>query len=217
MATLPRMRLKALSQGRGDGQGFAVPLAAQFAARINERDWEDFAFDPTQLANGMRDLVDALRPDGIPVTLPEFLTGGPLDLASSEHLRVAVEATDRLRASLGDRVALVACLPDAEAFLGGAATLIDVAKAFLAAGADAIVVLDPVGASTSVPLTSLANIARFHQALALGCDPGQGLARVERIPLIAPRRAAGVAITENDVPRAVDLDVLEEWVDAVRG
>ena len=38
MGTLPRMRLKALSQGHNDGHGFAVPLAARFAARINECD-----------------------------------------------------------------------------------------------------------------------------------------------------------------------------------
>lgn len=213
---MPRQRLKALSQGRGDGQGIAIPLAAQFAARINERDWDDFTFDPTQLANGLRDLVDAVRPDGVQVTLPEALTGTDLDLQSSEHLQVALEATARLRSSMGDRAALLACLPDAPAFTAGSTALIEVAKAFLAAGADAIMILATPGAQPQ-PLTPLANIARFHQAVALSADPQHGLTRFDEIPLRAPHPTDGIAVTEVNLPRDIDLDTLERWVRAVRG
>jgi len=216
MTIQPRQRLKTMSQGRGDGRGFAVPFAARFAARINERDWEDFAFDPTQLANGLRDLVDALSPDGIPVTIPEFLAEGSLEPSSREHLRAAVEATARLRASMGDRVGLLACLPDPSSFSGGSTALVEVAKAFLAAGADGILVMEPTADAQSEPLTSLANIARFHQAVALGTDARQALTQVTQIPLAAPRRADGVAVTETDLPRDIDLNILEEWLHTVR-
>jgi hypothetical protein len=217
LTTPPRARLKALAQGISDGHGFAVPLAARFAARIQERDWDDFAHDPTQLANGLRDLIDALAPDGIPVTIPGLLTGKDLNLAASEHVRVSLEATARLRSSMGDRVALVACLPDSGSVVGGADSLITVSKEFLAAGADVILVLDVSAGTVPESLTSLGNIARFHQSLALGCDSRQGLAAVERIALTAPRKANGVAVTDIEIPRNVDLDVLEDWVDAVRG
>ena len=46
----------------------------------------------------------------------------------------------------------------------GADGVLAAAKEFLAAGADAIVVLG----AASGPLSTLANVARFHQALALG-------------------------------------------------
>lgn len=216
MTQAPRQRVKALSQGRGDGRGIAIPLAARFAARINERDWEDFTFDPTQLANGLRDLVDAIAPDGVQITLPDALTGADLDLQSCEHLRVAVEATSRLRVSMGDRIALLACLPDSTSFRGGSATLVDVTKAFLAAGADAILVLDPVAGAQPEPVPSLANIARFHQGIALGVDARLGLPCVDQIPLVTPRAAAGIAVTETDLPRDVDLELLEQWIDTVR-
>jgi hypothetical protein len=212
----PRARVKALAQGRGDGRGIAIPLAGQVAARINERDWEDFIFDPTQLANGLRDLVDAVSPDGVQVTLPEALSGSGLSLQSCEHLRVALEATRRLRSSMGQRVALLACLPWAGSFSGGAATLTEVTKEFLAAGADVIYVLEP-SSEHPEPLSALANMARFHQAVAVSTDSRLSLAPVSQIPLTAPRRADGVAITETELPRDIDLPLLEEWIDAVRG
>ncbi|MBP1823265.1 hypothetical protein [Mycobacterium sp. OAE908] len=212
----PRARVKALAQGRSDGRGIAIPLAGQFAARINERDWEDFIFDPTQLANGLRDLVDAVSPDGVQVTIPEALTEPGLNLQSCEHLQVALEATRRLRSSMGERVALLACLPSATSFSGGAATLTEVTKEFLAAGADVIYVLEP-NSENPEPLSALANIARFHQAVAVSTDSRLALAPVSQIPLTAPCRADGVAVTETKLPRDIDLHLLEEWIDAVRG
>ena len=211
----PRARVRALAQGRGDGGGIAVPLAMRLAARIQERDWEDFTCDPTQLANGLRDLVDACGPDGVPVCSPDVLLAGGTDLTGSEQGRAALEATRRLRTSMGERVALVACLPGPGALPGGHDALLDVGKAFLAAGADVVVVLGhhlDVGA-----LSTLANVARFHSALALGCCQTLGLPLVSRVPLGAPRATTGVVLTSTDLPRETDVSQLEDWVDAVRG
>ncbi len=210
----PRARVRALLHQQDDGRGIAVPRAHALAARIQERDWDDFTCDPTQLANGLRDLVDAVQPDGIAVCLPDVLLAGGADPLASEQGRAAVEATRRLKVSMGERVALVACLPGPAALSGGADTLLEVGKAFLAAGADALVVL---GQDETASLSTLANIARFHQAVAVGAPAGLGLPPVDLIPLDAPRRSNGLALTSTDLPRDTDVSELEDWVDAVRG
>lgn len=210
---MSRTRVRALAQRRGDGRGIAVPLAHRLAARIQERDWKEFTRDPTQLANGLRDLADAVAPDGLAVCLPDVLLEGGADLLGSEQGTAAVEATRRLRASMGDRIALAACLPGPAEITGGADGLLAAAKEFLAAGADAIVVLG--GPSGS--LSTLANVARFHQALALGDDAAHGLPVVERRALAAPSPAAGLVLTDVHLARDADVSELEDWVDAVRG
>jgi hypothetical protein len=209
----PRQRMRALAQRRGDGRGIAVPLAHRLAARIQERNWEDFTCDPTQLANGLRDLVDAVAPDGLAVCLPDVLLEGGADLLGCEQGAAAVEATHRLRASMGDRVALVACLPGPADVTGGAEGVLTAAKEFLAAGADAIVVLGAPAGS----LSTLANVARFHQAVALGDDEAHGLPVVERRPLDEPAPAKGVVLTDVHLARDTDVSELEDWVAAVRG
>jgi hypothetical protein len=141
-----------------------------------------------------------------------LLEGGP-DLLAAQQGPAAVEATRRLRASLGDRVALVACLPGPADIRGGTDGVLAAAKEFLAAGADAIVVL---GAPTG-SLTTLANVARFHQALALGDDQAHGLPLVERCSLTQPRPAVGLVLTDVHLARETDVSELEDWVDAVRG
>jgi hypothetical protein len=210
---MSRARVRALAQRRGDGRGIAVPLAHRLAARIQERDWEDFTRDPTQLANGLRDLTDAVGPDGLPVCLPDVLLEGGADVLASEQGAAAVEATRRLRASLGDRVALVACLPGPGEVDGGTGGVLAAAKEFLAAGADAIVVLGSAAGS----LATLANVARFHQALALGDEEAHGLPLVERRPLDQPSPAAGLVLTDVHLARDTDVSELEDWVVAVRG
>lgn len=198
-----RQRFQALAQGRGDGRGIAVPLALAPAARIQERDWEDFTEDPTELANGLRDLHQAVAPDGLVVSLPELLVEQGL---IGPHAVAAVEATRRLRASLGDQAALVAALPGPEDFPPDA--LLDLGKEFLAAGVDLLLVFgeDPTGR-----LATLANVARFHQAVVVFA------ADTTRPPLDAPAAAAGVVLTDDWLARETDLSVLEDWVDAVRG
>lgn len=210
----PRQRVQALALGRPDGHGIAVPLAMQVAARIQERDWEDFTCDPTQLANGLRDLVDACGPDGVTVTTPEVLLDAA-DPVGGIEVQTALEATFRLRSSMGDRVALVACLPGPSALPRGGDDVLELGKAFLGAGADAIVVLEHHGDTSA--LATLANVARFHQAAALGCCESHGLPVIDRVPLTEPRPATALVMTTDTLPRDTDVSVLEDWVAGVRG
>jgi hypothetical protein len=205
--------VRALAQRRGDGRGVAVPLAHRLAARIQERDWADFTCDPTQLANGLRDLADAVAPDGLAVCLPDVLLAGGADVLAGEQGVAAVEATRRLRASMADRVALIACLPGPAHVDGGAAGVLAAAKEFLSAGADGIVVLGTPAGS----LSTLANVARFHQAVAYGDDVRHGLPVVERRPLRQPAPGAGLVVTDVHLPRETDVSDLADWVVAVRG
>jgi hypothetical protein len=209
----PRQRVRALAQRRGDDRGIAVPLAHRLAARIQERDWEDFTCDPTQLANGLRDLADAVGPDGLAVCLPDVLLEGGPDLRAGDQGMAAVEATRRLRASMGDRMALVACLPGPAEVEGGTDGVLAAAKEFLAAGANAIVVLGAPAGS----LSTLANVSRFHQAVALGDDAAHGLPVVERRALNKPTPGVGVVLTSEHLARETDVSELEDWVAAVRG
>lgn len=209
------------------GEGtVAVPLALALAARIAEREWPVFLTDPTQLANGIRDLVDSVNPDGVPVSsddalLEEAAAGmgspGPHGLASQEAAR-------RLRLSLGDRVALVGVLPGpgriaaATQHSGPAAAEIVQAlgEGLLTAGVDVLLVCDE-GEETA-PLTTLANIARFHQAVALAAgEPSSGLPLANAVPLEQPVASTGVVVTDGHLERDIDFTLLEEWLDEVHG
>jgi hypothetical protein len=215
-ATLPpRRRLQALARPGAVGAAVGVPLALALAARIQERDWGAFTTDPTQLANGLRDLVDACAPDAVPVVTPDVLTAhGAPDPGGSE-VAAALEATRRLRATMGDRLALVAVLPGPGAF-GGAEAFITLGKAFLGAGVDALVLLEHHAEPAA--LSTLANVARFHQAAAFGCCAEQGgLPVVERLGLTEPRAGVGLVLTDESLPRDTDVTALQDWVVAVRG
>lgn len=214
----PRARVRALLQGQGDGRGIAVPQAHRLAARIQERDWDEFSCDPTQLANGLRDLADAINPDGVAVCLPDVLLEGGRDILTSEQGQAALEATRRLKASMGERVALVACLPGPSLLDSGIDGLLEAGKAFLAAGVHALVILgDDADDGQSVSLSTLANIARFHQAPTVGVPASLGLPAVELVPFDAPHPASGLVLTETHLPRETDVSELEDWVDTVRG
>ena len=209
------------------GEGtVAVPLALAPAARIAERDWEGFLTDPTQLANGLRDLIDAVNPDAVPLTSDDRLLTETTAVAGSPgpHLQAAQEAARRLRQTLGDRVALVGVLPGPARVaaathhdLPAAAELVQtMGESLLAAGADVLLIRDE-GESDAV-LSTLANIARFHRALALAVgQPTHGLPEVTRVPLQAPSPATGVVVTDQQLPRALDFTLLEDWLDGVHG
>ena len=207
-----RVRLQALARpGGGDGRAVVVPRAIEVGARVQERDLALMATDPTQLANGLRDLVDACHPDGIPVVTPELLAHGPAAGPDGPAAAAAIEATRRLRSSLGDATALVAFIPDQ-----GADGTLAMGKAFLGAGADAIVVV--AGGGPSSDLRTLANVARFHRALALALGEVTGLDPVTAVGFDDPRPAgAGLVTTAEDLPRDTDIAELADWVDAVRG
>jgi hypothetical protein len=206
----------------------AVPLALHVSARIAERDPEDFLYDPTQLANALRDLIEAVGPDGVPVSDPSVLMDGcrsASDVLASQQLGVALEAGQRLRASYADAIALVAVLPGPAALaarLGADRAAVNLAlvglgQEFLGAGADVIVVHDD-REMPGVSLTTLSNVAGFHQAVALSHGAERyGLAATTVVCLASPRAATGVVVTEAFLPRDTDIALLSDWITAVRG
>lgn len=209
------------------GEGtLAVPLALAPAARIAERDWNGFLTDPTQLANGIRDLVDAVSPDGVPVSSDDaLLEEAAAGLgAHGPHGLACQEATRRLRQSLGDRIALVGVLPGPARVAAAtqhdgpaAAELVQsLGEGLLAAGADVLIVHDE--GEEAAPLTTLANIARFHRAMALATgEPSSGLPLAASVPLENPAPSAGVVVTDGQLARDIDFTLLEDWLDDVHG
>jgi hypothetical protein len=222
-----RSLVRGVATGQAAGTA-AVPLALHVSARIAERDAEDFVYDATQLANALRDLANAIDPDGLPVCDPEVLLDGcqtTADIAGSRQLKTAVEATRRLRATFGDGIALVAVLPGPAMIAGrtGAAataateTVLSLGKEFLAAGADLLIVQD-VDEAPAGGLTTLANVARFHQAAALSNGGSRyGLPGTVPVGLEAPDSVPGVVVTPGTLARDTDIAVLRDWVTAVRG
>ena len=184
--TPPRVRARAIAAGRGGRHTLAVPLAMRLAARIGERPWDDFLGDPTQLANGLNDLVEAVRPCGVPVTMPTVLA----EDGSGGRVEAALEATRRLRATVGDDAVLVAVLPAAHP------DLIQLVGDFLRAGIDGVVLAGdaPTGAARTV-----ANMARFHRAMA-HCLGGGDLPAVDTVRLDAPAPATGLVLTAGRSP-----------------
>ena len=228
----PRSVARSLAAGQPGGT-LAIPRALHVSARIAERDAEDFVCDATQLANALRDLIEAVGPDGVPVTDAGVLLAGCAgagSLLASEQLAAALEATGRLRASYGDAIVLAAVLPGPAAIAtaagaagpagaGAAAAdpVLTLGREFLAAGADVLIVHDE-GELAGTPLGTLANIARFHQALALALPAGRyGLPAVAACGLRSPAHVPGVAVTSESLARDTDLAVLRDWVTAVRG
>ena len=227
----PRAVARSLAAGQPGGT-LAVPLALHVSARIAERDAEDFVYDATQLANALRDLVEAVGPDGVPVTDPAVLLAGCTSAESilaSGQLKVALEATRRLRAAYGDAIALAAVLPGPATIAGlagsaetarvsavAADVVIGLGREFLAAGVDVIIVQD----HEELPATSLAtlaNVARFHRALALSHTIARyGLPPTAPQDLHSPGHVPGVAVTPESLTRDTDIAVLRDWVAAVR-
>jgi hypothetical protein len=222
----PRAIVRGFVAGRWDGV-LAAPLALHVAARIAERDPEGFVYDPTQLANALRDLVDAVQPDAVVVTDSEILAAGirTADGATStEVVKVALEGTRRLRSTYGDAVALAAIMPSPETLSAtlriDAAVAVDivlcVGKEFLGAGADVVIVDDALEAS-GASLGTLANIARFHQALAVShATPRYGLPATTVVDLGTPSPATGLVSTSGQLPRDTDISQLRDWVESVR-
>ncbi len=204
--TLPaRQRAQAIASRRGGLHTLAVPLAPRLAARIAERPWEAFLTDPTQLANGLGDLLEAVRPDGIAVTIPSMAE-------VDGHLPAAVEATGRLRTVAGDGAALVAVLDASDP------GLLDLVKKFLGAGIDGIVLDGSVGEVPADTARTLGNVTRFHRAMVHGIGTGAGgLPGAEVVPLDAPVAKTGLVLTDGECPHDTDVPALADWVATVRG
>ncbi len=213
----------------GAGHVIAVPLALPVAGRIQERDPEEFVLDPTQLANALRDLVEALQPDGVPVTSPEVLLRdctSASSVVSGYPVAVAIEATKRLRQSMGDLVALVAHIPGpsdlAEHCGADPQDAVDcvtvLGKSFVDAGADVVLVEDVEHEMSGVSLSTLRNIAQFHQAMVFSRAQGRyGLPYAAAVPLANPLPGKGFTVTEGELPRSSDIGVLRGWVLTVQG
>lgn len=201
----PRARAQAVAAGRGGQHTLAVPLAPRLAARIAERPLAAFFTDPTQLANGLRDLLDAVRPDGLAVTVPDVLAAD-----TGPRLDCALEATRRLRATVQDDAVLIAVLAADDARPHDP---VDIARRFLDAGVDGIVLAGTVAAAAA---RTIGNVCRFHRAMAHALD-GPGLPRAEVVPLAQPRPAVGLVLTDGEVPADTAVPLVQDWVDAVRG
>lgn len=232
MTLTPRARAQAIATRRGGRHTLAVPLALRLAARIQERPLDDFFTDPTQLANGLNDLLDAIGPDGLVVTDPAVLADEVASvpaagLPSSVRTGTALEATRRLKSTVGDTAVLVAVLPGpatiAEArgdVRAGGEIAEALGKAFLGAGIDVIVFSEPENmpfGDFEPSLRTIANMARFHRALTYLA--GAKVSFVDApavVPLEDPRPAEGLVLTEEDLPTDTDITAVQDWVAAIR-
>lgn len=197
-----------MATGRDGRTTLAVPLALRLAARIQERPIEQFRSDPTQLANGLRDLLDAVAPDGVAVTLAAVLAPEVDGGLNGPRTECALEATRRLRATVGDSAVLLAGLPASPG-----AVLLDAARRFITAGVD-VLLLD--SASTAASSRTILNIARFHRVVAASREPAAGFTVPQVIGLDTARPEAGLVITPDDVPEQSSVVEVQGWVRAVR-
>jgi hypothetical protein len=228
----PRKRAQAMAQGRGASERLIVPLALAVAAQISARPLEEFFHDPTQLANGLLELQRAIAADGITVAL-----GGDLERASASELELAaltapgtrvaaaLEATRRLRATLGDGVALLAGLSGpaqlAQDFGRDVAhagvVFAGLVKEFCVAGADIVLCLEPPtlqpAAAWLEALNTAGNIARFHRALPCLWGVAGPYPTPVAIELNAPVAVAtGLITTAAEVPANASIETLRAWV-----
>jgi hypothetical protein len=201
----PRARAQAIAARRGGRHTLAVPLAPRLAAKIAERPWEDFLHDPTQLANGLHDFLESVRPDGVAVTLPSILAAD----ADGVLRDTALEATRRLRSTVGDGAVLLAVLPGADS------GLVDLVKEFLDAGVDGVVLEGDAPADVA---RTVGNVSRFHRTMAHVLGAGaSGLPGAELVPLDTPVAKTGLVLTDGEVPSGTTIPTVQDWVAAVRG
>ena len=231
MTLPPRARARAMAARGGGQHALAVPLALRLAARIQERPLDGYFTEPTQLANGLRDFLQAVAPDGLVLTDPDVLAGDVTAahreaLPAAPRVSAALEAARRLRGTVGDSAVLVACLPGPAAVAGlragrsDAAEVVQaLAKEFLGAGADVILLAEKDGAAADeVTLRTIANMARFHRALTYlsgataACMPAPAV-----VPLDRPAPAHGLVVTDRDLPPDTSITAVQTWLAGVRG
>jgi hypothetical protein len=156
-----RKRAKLLLRGRPVDAPLLCPLAVTQAAEIDARPVPQFLADPTRLCTGLRALSEVLA-TGVIVT-----ADGRRELLTDDaQAAAAVEATRRLSVTAGDD-AIAAALPGPSR----GDDLLPLARAFLEAGANLLLLVEeqplPAGSGPSwrAAATTVANVARFHQAL----------------------------------------------------
>ncbi len=198
MPALPaRSRAKLLARHGRVSPALVCPLVLVQAAEIEALSQERFLTDATKLANGLRALREAFGHDVIVTAAADDLAaaaaraGAPAQQASAQqavqHPRVAaaVEATRRLAVTADEAALAVAlCGParlaaqlgrspaDEAALEACGAVLLTLAKAFLEAGANLLLLVEaePLSMASAggwrSAATPLVNVARFHQVAA---------------------------------------------------
>jgi len=193
-----RSRARLLARHGRVSPTLVCPLVLVQAAEIEALSAERFLTDATKLANGLRALREAFGHDVIVTAAADDLAAtaaGDLTAAGAgspaqqavQHPRVAaaVEATRRLAVTADDAALAVAlCGPaqlaaqlgrspaDQAALETCGAVLLTLAKAFLEAGANLLLLVEaePLPAASAgawrSAATPLVNVARFHQAAA---------------------------------------------------
>jgi hypothetical protein len=227
-----RKRAQAIAKGRGRDQRVIIPLAFEAAARIGARPLDEFRNDPTQLANGLGELYRAVSADGMVVSLANEMelaaSGGQgLDteaILANGPVAASLEACSRLRLTYGDDAALLAGVtgPATLARQFGAdpaaacECFCDIVKAFCAAGADIVMLLEQPGFAEDevwkAGIRTADNIARFHQVGLLAWQSDSVPMPVKH-PLQTPAaEGVGFITTAELVAPDTDVELLRTWV-----
>jgi hypothetical protein len=197
-----RSRAKLLARHGRVSPALVCPLVLVQAAEIEALSQERFLTDATKLANGLRALREAFGHDVIVTAAADDLAaaaaraGAPAQQAPAQQapaqqavqyprVAAAVEATRRLAVTADEAALAVAlCGParlaaqlgrspaDEAALEACGAVLLTLAKAFLEAGANLLLLVEaePLSMASAggwrSAATPLVNVARFHQAAA---------------------------------------------------
>lgn len=233
----PRKRAQAMAQGRGRDAQLVVPLAFDVAALVSARPLGAFRTEPTQLANGLLELFRATGADGICCCLAGGLewegvdTLDPDRVAEGARVAASLEATRRLRSTVGDDAALVAGLTGPRALahhLGGSVersgeVVVALARRFCEAGTDVVLLFEDAGRADdddeiwTEALKTVFNVVRFHRGLTFLMGADGPLPKPATVDL-ADRAVgpAGLVTTPGVVAADSGIALLIDWVKAVR-
>jgi hypothetical protein len=220
-----RSRARLLAKRGQASPALVCPLVLTQAAEIEALPRQRFLTDATKLANGLLALHGALGNDVIVTAAADGLAAeasGTGPVTAHPRAAAAIEATRRLAVTADDAALAVALCGPARlaAQLGQApadpavlercgAVLLELAKAFLQAGANLLLVVEEEGLpaecgdgwrSAAAPLV---NLARFHQAAAavVLADPAGAAAAPRGAVLCLPPSAAaagqGIALSAD--------------------
>jgi len=176
---------RASDRDKGTSPALVCPLVLAQAAEIEALSAGRFLTDPTKLANGLRALQGAFGTDVIVTAAADDLAACSVAVTGHPRVTAAVEATRRLAVTAEDAaLAAALCGParlaaqlgrppaDHAALEECGAVLLALAKAFLEAGANLLLLVEsePVPAACAggwrSAVTPLVNVARFRQAAA---------------------------------------------------
>ncbi len=226
-ALAARSRARLLARHGRASPALVCPLVLVQAAEIEALPVQRFLTDATKLANGLRALHTAFGNDVIVTAAADDLAAaaaaaGGGSPAAHPRVAAAVEATRRLAVTADDAALAVAlCGPAGLAAQLGqspadytvletcSAVLLALAKAFLEAGANLLLLVEaePLPAASAggwrSAVTPLVNVARFHQAAAavVLADPaGAAIAPRGAVVCVPPPQAGpgqGIALSTD--------------------